>query len=189
MKTTIRVVIGLAVVAVLVALAAPWLKDALYLTRLVSEERPQSLPVPVQGVSVRAVRDTWGAPRGADRTHEGVDIFARRGTPVTSATRGLVWRIGENALGGTVVWVLGPGGDRHYYAHLDRVADIHPRQRVAPGDVIGYVGNTGNAAGTPPHLHYGIYRRSGGAINPFPLLSDPTETDPAQAGGRAAAPG
>jgi peptidoglycan LD-endopeptidase LytH len=183
----VRVVIGIAVVAVLIALAAPWLEDGLYMARLVREERPQSLPVPVQGVSARAVRDTWGAPRGADRTHEGVDIFARRGTPVTSATRGLVWRIGENALGGTVVWVLGPGGDLHYYAHLDRVADISPRQRVAPGDVIGYVGNTGNAAGTPPHLHYGIYRRAGGAINPYPLLSAPA--DPRQAGERGSAPG
>ena len=65
---------------------------------------------------------------------------------------------------------LGPGGDRHYYAHLNSVADIKIGQRVAPGDVLGTVGTTGNARGTPPHLHYGVYRRGEGAINPFPLL-------------------
>ena len=81
---------------------------------------------------MRAVRDTFGAPRPGDRTHQGVDIFAPRGTPVVSTTRGLVARIGENSLGGTVVWVLGPGGDRHYYAHLNSVADIKIGQRLCP---------------------------------------------------------
>ena len=65
--------------------------------------------------------------------------------------------------------MLGPGGQRHYYAHLDRYADIENGQRVRPGTVLGYVGTTGNAKGTPPHLHYGIYA-SGGAINPYPFL-------------------
>lgn len=167
----LRLIVGLAIVAVLTALAAPWLRDAVFVVHLVSEARPTALPVPVQGVAPRQVRDTWGAPRGSDRRHEGVDIFAPRGTPVLSTTRGMVWRIGENTLGGTVVWVLGPGGDLHYYAHLDRVAAIAWRQRVAPGDVIGFVGNTGNAAGTAPHLHYGIYRRTSGAVNPYPLLT------------------
>jgi murein DD-endopeptidase MepM/ murein hydrolase activator NlpD len=72
-----------------------------------------------------------------------------------------------------VVWVLGPGGQRHYYAHLDRYADIVTGQRVRPGTILGYVGTTGNAAGTPPHLHYGIYE-AGGAINPYPLLRHTT---------------
>ena len=104
-----------------------------------------------------------------------------------STTRGIVARIGENSLGGTVVWVLGPGGDRHYYAHLNSVADIKTGQRIVPGDVLGTVGTTGNARGTPPHLHYGVYRRVYGAINPFPLLMDrpvrvestPRKRDPA----------
>jgi murein DD-endopeptidase MepM/ murein hydrolase activator NlpD len=124
-------------------------------------------------VSPQRIRDTWGAQRPGGRRHEGVDIFAPRGTPVVSATRGLVWKVGENALGGNVVWVLGPGGDLHYYAHLDRVADIVPRQRVEAGTVIGTVGSSGNAERTPPHLHYGLYRRGGGAINPYPLLAVP----------------
>lgn len=79
-------------------------------------------------------------------------------------------RRGHNALGGNVVWVLGPGGQRHYYAHLDRFAHVPVGQRIEPGTVLGYVGNTGNARMTPPHLHYGIYG-SAGAINPFPLLA------------------
>jgi murein DD-endopeptidase MepM/ murein hydrolase activator NlpD len=161
-----------AAVAVVAYLAWPWLKNAMYVGELIAEEPPQILPVPVQGVSMRAVRDTFGAPRPGDRTHHGVDIFAWRGTPVLSTTRGIVARIGDNRLGGTVVWVLGPGGDRHYYAHLNSVADIKMGQRVAPGDVLGTVGTTGNARGTPPHLHYGVYRRAQGAINPFPLLMD-----------------
>ncbi|MGE8638481.1 MAG: M23 family metallopeptidase, partial [Achromobacter sp.] len=77
-------------------------------------------------------------------------------------------QVGTNNLGGQVVWVLGPGRQRHYYAHLDGYADIQRGQLVAAGDVLGYVGNTGNAQGTPPHLHYGIY--DGGAINPYDLL-------------------
>lgn len=175
----LRVVIALAVVGVLAYLAAPWIDDAIYVARLLTAERPSRLPLPVAGVSLRAVRDSWGDPRPGDRRHEGVDIFARRGTPVVSTTRGLISSIGENRLGGTVVWVMGPGGDLHYYAHLDRVADIEPRQRVEAGDVIGYVGNSGNAAATAPHLHYGIYRRPGGAINPYPLLTAPLASDDA----------
>jgi murein DD-endopeptidase MepM/ murein hydrolase activator NlpD len=71
-------------------------------------------------------------------------------------------------LGGNVVWIFGPGGQRHYYAHLERFADLRPGDLVMPGDIVGYVGNTGNARGTPPHLHYGIYASR--AVNPFPLL-------------------
>ena len=93
-------------------------------------------------------------------------------------------RVSTNRLGGQVVWVLGPGGQRHYYAHLDRYADIVDGQRVRPGSVLGYVGNTGNAAGTPPHLHYGIYE-AGDAINPYPLLRAPTDAGAARAENRS----
>jgi murein DD-endopeptidase MepM/ murein hydrolase activator NlpD len=65
---------------------------------------------------------------------------------------------------------MGPGGQRHYYAHLDRYSDVRRGQRIVIGDVLGYVGTTGNARGTPPHLHYGVYDSSG-AINPYPLLT------------------
>ena len=172
MSIAFRWLVVAAVVAVLSYLAWPFLKNAMYLTELLAEASPSALPVPVQGVSMRAVRDTFGAPRPGDRTHQGIDIFAERGTPVLSTTRGIVARIGENSLGGTVVWVLGPGGDRHYYAHLNSIADIKTGQRVVPGDMLGTVGTTGNARTTPPHLHYGIYRRASGAVNPFPLLGD-----------------
>ena len=145
---------------------------------------PRSLPVPVAGVEVDDIADTWGAARGTDRTHEGLDIFAARGTPVGSTTRGVVSAVRESGLGGRQVWVLGPALERHYYAHLDdwreglAVGDV-----VLPGDVLGYVGDTGNARGTPPHLHYGIYA-DGGALDPLPRLRtaavDPPGTAPAR---------
>lgn len=131
---------------------------------------PAALPVPVEGVRSAAIADTFGAPRGRDRTHQGVDIFAPRGTPVRSATRGIVVSVREGGLGGRVVWVFGPGGERHYYAHLDDwVTGLERQQVVQAGDVLGFVGDSGNAQGTPTHLHYGIYA-AGGAYDPLPLL-------------------
>lgn len=79
-------------------------------------------------------------------------------------------RRGDNVLGGHVLWVLGPGGQRHYYAHLEGFSPLSVGERIHAGTVLGYVGNTGNAKTTPPHLHYGIYGHAG-AINPFPLLT------------------
>jgi len=151
------------------AFFGPYIKNALYAMHLASLPAPAALPVPVRGVEARALRDTWGGARSGGRKHEGIDIFAKRGTAVVSATEGVVLRVSTNQLGGQVVWVLGPGGQRHYYAHLDSYADIENGQRVRPGTILGYVGTTGNAAGTPPHLHYGIYE-TGGALNPYPLL-------------------
>ncbi len=131
---------------------------------------PTALPVPVQGVAARGIADTWGAARSGGRTHEGVDIFAPRGTAVVSSTLGLVASVREGGIGGRQVWVLGPGRERHYYAHLDDWAEgLAAGDVVYPGTVLGTVGTTGNARGTPPHLHYGIYG-SGGATNPWPRL-------------------
>jgi murein DD-endopeptidase MepM/ murein hydrolase activator NlpD len=148
------------------------LRLAWYGAQLTAMPAPRSLAMPVQGVSAAALRDSWHAPRddGA-RRHEGLDIFAPLGRPVLATTEGIVMHVGHNRLGGQVVWVLGPGGQRHYYAHLDRFGDVHAGQRVVPGTILGYVGNTGNARGTPPHLHYGIYTAAG-PINPFPLLRE-----------------
>ena len=179
-SAALRWLVVVSIGALLAYMAWPWLTNATYLAELLAEDLPRALPVPVKGVSMRALRDTFGAPRPGDRMHQGVDIFAPRGTPVAATTRGFVARIGENSLGGTVVWVLGPGGDRHYYAHLDSVADIKTGQRILPGDILGMVGTTGNARGTPPHLHYGIYRRGNGAVNPFPLLIDMPAIRPAR---------
>lgn len=121
-------------------------------------------PLPEQGLV-----DTWGAARSQGRTHEGIDIFAPRGTPIQSTTQGIVSKVGNNNLGGRVVVVVGPGGAGHYYAHLEDYADIAVNDWVNAGDIIGYVGDSGNAKGTPPHLHYGIYI-NGRAVNPYPLM-------------------
>lgn len=132
---------------------------------------PEQLAMPVENIKARQINDTWGAARSEGRKHEGIDIFAKRGTFVLSATQGIVTRVGTNNLGGKVVWITGPNLSRHYYAHLDDYADqIQEGDWVEAGQVIGYVGNTGNAKNTPPHLHYGIYLNGQGAINPYPYL-------------------
>lgn len=131
---------------------------------------PEGVAMPVQGVQARGVADTFGAPRGRDRQHHGVDIFAERGTPVLSSTRGLVASVRESGIGGRQVWVLGPAHERHYYAHLeDWAPGIAAGRIVEAGDVLGTVGDSGNAKGTPPHLHYGIYGAAG-PYDPLPLL-------------------
>ncbi|RIL07183.1 MAG: peptidase M23 [Proteobacteria bacterium] len=159
----------------LIALAAaPWLETPAYAVRLLLRDPPDVLAVPVAGVSRRALRDSWGAPRSGSRAHQGIDIFAPRGTPVVASTEGIVWSTGESPRGGRVVWLLGPGRQLHYYAHLDRVADLEPGRRIRAGDVVGWVGDTGNARGGAPHLHYGVYER-GGARNPYPLLVPPPQ--------------
>ncbi|NML60139.1 M23 family metallopeptidase [Massilia sp. RP-1-19] len=169
MRAIVRILLLGVLLVVAYALVGPYVDDAIYAIRLASMPAPDSVSVPVRGVTPKKLTDTWQAARSGGRKHEGIDIFAPRGTPVHSATEGIVMRVGNNRLGGQVVWVLGPGGQRHYYAHLDRFADVARGLRVRTGTVIGYVGNTGNAAGTPPHLHYGIYE-AGGAINPYPVL-------------------
>ncbi|MEH6434449.1 M23 family metallopeptidase [Massilia sp. DD77] len=172
MRSFLRSILLAAILLLGFALIEPWLRHLLYAMRLTAMPAPATLAMPVQGVRAAGLRDTWHAARGAGRRHEGIDIFARRGTPVLSSTEGIVLRVGTNRLGGLVVWVLGPAGQRHYYAHLDGYADVHAGMRVAPGRVLGYVGDSGNAKGTPPHLHYGIYA-AGGALNPYPLLRAP----------------
>lgn len=133
-------------------------------------EAPETLPVPVAGVAREALADTWGASRSGGRTHQGIDIFAPRGTPVLSTTTGWVVGVGENRLGGRTVRVLGPGREVHYYAHLNTYGRFGTGDVVAAGDTLGTVGTTGNAVGTPPHLHYGIYAAAG-ATNPYPRLA------------------
>jgi murein DD-endopeptidase MepM/ murein hydrolase activator NlpD len=140
--------------------------------RLYTQNPDTKLAMPLENVSKRAIADTWAAVRGTDRRHEGQDIFAARGTPILSATRGIIYKIGENNLGGQTVSVIGSGGRIYYYAHLDSYArGIEVGDPVTTRTVLGYVGTTGNAQGTPPHLHFGVYTLTG-AINPLPLLSD-----------------
>ena len=162
----------LALLFVLLVLGYPYLRNAFRVVQLYREPPPASLPVPVEGVAASDLTNTWGASRSGGRSHEGIDIFAPRGTPVLSATRGVVTRKGWNLLGGKTVSVLGPAGWYHYYAHLDEWDAPATGDWVEAGTVLGYVGDTGNAKGTPTHLHYGIYE-SGRARNPYPLLKNP----------------
>jgi murein DD-endopeptidase MepM/ murein hydrolase activator NlpD len=153
-------------------LIADKLRFYVQVARLYSQEPDRRLAMPLEEVAKRQIADTWGAPRGIGRRHEGQDIFAPKGTPVFSATNGFVYNIGENNLGGQTVSVIGAGGRVYYYAHLDKYAPgIAAGDWVTTRTILGYVGTTGNAQGTPPHLHFGIYTGSG-AINPLPLLTD-----------------
>jgi murein DD-endopeptidase MepM/ murein hydrolase activator NlpD len=129
-----------------------------------------SLAFPVAGVDEGAIRSRWGAPRdGGARRHEGIDVFADRGTPVVAGAAGRVERVRETPIGGRVVWVRADDQPVSlYYAHLDRQL-VEDGDRVSMGDTLGEVGNTGNAVNTPPHLHFGVYGR-GGATDPEPFV-------------------
>jgi murein DD-endopeptidase MepM/ murein hydrolase activator NlpD len=125
---------------------------------------------PVAGYGPSAVRSFWGEPRdGGARRHEGIDIFAPRGTPAVAASGGVV-SLRDGGLGGKTVWIRA-GRLSLYYAHLDSQL-VTAGQRVAAGDTVGWVGNTGNARTTPPHLHFGVYG-FGGATDPFPFVDGP----------------
>lgn len=146
--------------------------------RVTSAPAP-SLRFPVSGGGARSIQSVFGDARDAgSRRHEGVDIFAPRGTPVVAASDGFV-RSGENTLGGRVVWLWDmPRGIRVYYAHLDAQL-VTTGAFVRAGDTIGTVGNTGNARTTAPHLHFGIYAGGEGAIDPDafirPLSATPAD--------------
>jgi len=127
-----------------------------------------SLPFPVVGAEAGAIRGLFGASRDAGRrSHEGVDIFVQRLTPVLAVAAGTAMPR-HDELGGNTVWLNTPGTS-YYYAHLDRIA-VQDQQRVKVGDVLGYVGNTGNADGVPSHLHFGVYRWGREPVDPLPLL-------------------
>jgi hypothetical protein len=98
--------------AILWPVAPPMLRALPEAFRLSRLPPASEVLVPVAGVPRRSIADTWGAPRAGGRRHEGTDIFAARGTPVRSATRGIVLRIGETGIGGRQAWVLGPGNER-----------------------------------------------------------------------------
>lgn len=119
---------------------------------------PQQLSMPVQGADEHSYHPDsfWFYPWGTSGVHKGVDIFAREGTPVHSATIGLVVFTGKIKLGGNVVLVLGPKWRLHYYAHLKqtKVSVLTP---VSKNTLVGEVGTSGNAAGKPAHLHYSIF--------------------------------
>lgn len=139
-----------------------------------------SLHFPVADRTNAAIWSVFGDPRdGGRRTHKGIDIFAPRGTPVLSASGGVVRSVRDRGLGGKQVWVFDTERNFSlYYAHLDSQL-VQPGRRVLPGDTLGTVGNTGNARNTRPHLHFGIYTRGQGAIDPQPFVwQHPTESSP-----------
>ena len=129
---------------------------------------PQELVMPVKGATQKSYSQNsfWAYPWGKSVTHKGVDIFAKRKTPVYSATPGIVIRRGVGKRGGNFVMVLGPKWRIHYYAHLDSIKTKR-FSIVSPNTVIGTVGNTGNAIGKPSHLHYTIR-----TIIPYPWRID-----------------
>jgi len=163
-------------------------RDGTYLLRLqpellrggrwtVVERTRASLGFPVPGLGVQAVRSGFGADRDAGRrSHQGLDIFAPRGTPVIAIVDGYA-RASTNELGGNVIWLNDAmRGRTFYYAHLDRWA-VDGGATVRTGDTVGFIGTTGNARTTPPHLHFGIYE--GGPIDPLPFLAPDDPVPPA----------
>ena len=146
--------------------------------------RIQALPIyefPVSSEGNSAIQSFWGAERdGGRRSHEGIDIFAPKGTPVVATTEARVSRTGNRGLGGKQVWLRdSERGLSLYYAHLDSIIAT-PGMRVSPGDTLGLVGNTGNSRTTPPHLHFGIYKGFSGAVNPLPYVYQKEIIEPAE---------
>ncbi|MCC9138375.1 peptidoglycan DD-metalloendopeptidase family protein [Pontibacter silvestris] len=135
------------------------------------------LAFPVLGKSSRNIASIWGDPRDAGaRRHEGIDIFATRGTPAIASVAGYVSRVQETPRGGKVVWLSDTKHHQSlYYAHLDKQL-VQAGQHVNIGDTLGLIGNTGNAITTNPHLHFGIYRYGQGATNPYPYVHEPSQT-------------
>ncbi len=126
--------------------------------------------------------DTFGAPRMTGskyaHTHEGTDIFAPQGAPLLAVQRGVVARLGVAVLGGNKLWIVGADGTQYYYAHLSAFAEgIQDGSFVDPGQVVGFVGTTGNARGTPAHVHFEIHPGGGPAVNPYPFLDAVRRTD------------
>lgn len=133
--------------------------------------REPVLAFPVQGKTSSQISSYFGVARdGGRRRHEGIDIFASRGTPALASVDGVISQVGQNELGGNVVFLTDANRQqRLYYAHLDRF-NVTNGQHVSLGDTIGFVGNTGNARTIAPHLHFGVYTFANGAVDPLPYV-------------------
>lgn len=140
----------------------------------------RGLLVPVQGIGRQQLQDTFGDPRGGGaRTHGALDIMAPRGTPVLAVEDGKIQKLFTSDQGGLTIYQFDPSETyAYYYAHLDRYAKgLHEGETVRKGQVIGYVGSTGNANPEGPHLHFAIFRLTtekqwwkGDPLNPFEVL-------------------
>ena len=141
--------------------------------------RERRLEMPVDGVKPSALHDTYSDSRALGRPHEAIDIMAAKGTPVHAVEDGNVAKLFTSVAGGLTIYQFDPSGEfAYYYAHLDSYADdVREGRPVKRGQVIGYVGSTGNASEEAPHLHFAIFRLTpehkwwkGEAINPYPVL-------------------
>lgn len=119
---------------------------------------------PVQGPV--GFGDTWGAPRSGGRSHQGVDMIGAKGLPIIAVVDGFA-QSKVNTLGGNSIWLSGADGNKYYYAHLDGWATLGA---VTAGTVIGYLGQTGNAQFSVPHLHFQIHPGGGAPVNPYPTV-------------------
>jgi len=137
------------------------------------------LIVPVAGIAARQLTDTFTDARGSDRVHDAIDIMAAEGTPVFAVADGSVEKLFESKQGGLTLYQFEPSGRYvYYYAHLQRYAlGIVEKKTLRQGEVIGYVGHTGNANPDGPHLHFAISElgpekqwSKATALNPYPLL-------------------
>jgi peptidoglycan LD-endopeptidase LytH len=143
------------------------------------EHSGEGILLPVRGVEISQLVDTWGEPRGGGRTHQAIDIPAERGTAVVAVVDGTVLKLFESGAGGITLYLADENRELvYYYAHLDRYADgVHEGMTASRGTVLGYVGSTGNAPESFPHLHFSIERLpesgewwKGEPINPYPVL-------------------
>jgi peptidoglycan LD-endopeptidase LytH len=156
----------------LAASQGPWNEDY----RILSTHH---LTIPVKGVNAKDIQDTFRDARSGGRTHEATDILAPRGAPVVALDDGVIRKLFTSVRGGLTIYEFDPSETYcYYYAHLDRyAAGIKENMPVHHGDVIGYVGTTGDAPPDTPHLHLEITRLGpdkkwwqGTEINPYPLL-------------------
>lgn len=131
-----------------------------------------AVPIPILfGVGLTDISPNFGDARSGGRSHEGEDITATRGTPIVSPTKAVVLRTGEGPSEGLYVYTANPGGETFVYMHLDRIGEgVDKGAVLEKGDLVGYVGNTGNAIATLPHLHFEIHE-NGDPVDPFPRLS------------------
>lgn len=134
-----------------------------------------ALQMPVVGVLPYDLSNSWHDSRdGGRRKHKGIDIFAPKGTGIVAVADGAVSFIGEQPKGGLCLWLTTESGTSFYYAHLDRWAPgLYEGMEVRSGDLLGYVGNTGNAKTTPSHLHFAV-NDNDEMVNPYPILTKAT---------------
>lgn len=131
-----------------------------------------TLQMPVVGVRPFDLANSWGNARdGGKRKHKGIDIFAPKGTAIVAVADGIISYLGEQPKGGNCLWLTTESGSSFYYAHLDRWAPgLYEGMEVRGGELLGYVGNTGNAKYTPAHLHFGV-NENDEMVNPYPILT------------------